>query len=123
MLVDGSQKTKQSLAVVLRAFAQDLLGRFLCVLTINANRSRRRLESRESGLLYRHECYGGDACQQRFVSLQWLCRGACNGQNLIGQRCARRLVERLRVPLYCFFHLRPESMAVEEAMRTINLIL
>ena len=48
---------------------------------------------------------------------------AGHGQNLIGQRSARRLVERIRVLLDGLLHLRPETMAIEKSVRSVDLAL
>ncbi len=64
LLVDRAQKTEQALVVFFRAFAKNLLWRFLRVFPVKANRARRALESSQANLLHRHESNCANAGEQ-----------------------------------------------------------
>src|SRR5260370_11558173 len=61
LFVNRLKKAEQSLAVDFGAFAENLLGRFLCMLFIDADHGWRVLESAQSGLLHGEERHCVDA--------------------------------------------------------------
>ncbi len=69
LLVDRFQKAEQTLTIILSAGAENLLGRFLPVLAVDANRAGRLFENRNSGLLHSHESRRRNPHQQRFILL------------------------------------------------------